>query len=88
MIAAIRLFIIAFVILTAVYIYLSIRQRWRTRRALEDEFDQGGIDGDKDTFVEEGLKDYQESLRRKLILGVYIVPLIIVTVMIYVTNFM
>ena len=88
MIGAIRLFAIAFVILTVVYIYLSIRQRMRTRRALRDEFDEGGIEGDRETYVEEGLKDYEDSIRRKLILGVYIVPLVLVLVMIYLTNFM
>lgn len=88
MIGAIRLFAIAFVVLTIVYFYLSIRQRWRTRHTLEEEFDQGGIDGDRDTYVEEGLKEYESSLRRKLILGVYIVPMLVVAVLIYVTNFM
>lgn len=88
MIGAIRLFAMAFVLLTVVYVYLSIRQRWRTRRRLEEEFDQGGVEGDRDTYIKQGLRDYQGSLRRKLILGVYIVPLLIVTTLIYVTNFM
>ncbi len=88
MFAAIRLFIIAFVILTLVYIYLSIRQRWRCKRALEVEYDAGGDLGDRDTYIDNGLKEYESSLKRKLILGVYVVPMLIVVVMIYVTNFM
>lgn len=88
MIVAIRLFVIAFVVLTAIYIYLSLRQRWRCKNALEDEFDAGGIEGDRDEYVEQGLVEYKGSLRRKLILGVYVVPLLIVTSLIYVMNFM
>ena len=46
------------------------------------------MEGDRETYVSEGMKDYESSLRRKLILGVYIVPLLIVATIIYVTNFM
>lgn len=88
MIAGIRLFIIAFVVLSIIYVYLSIRQRWRARNELEAEFDAGGIDGDRDTYIEEGMREYQSSLRRKLILGVYVVPLLVVATLIYVMNYM
>lgn len=88
MIGAIRLFALAFVVLTVVYVFLSIRQRWRAKRELETEFDTGDVNGDRDTYIEEGMREYEGSLRRKLILGVYFVPLTIVAVMIYVTNFM
>ncbi len=88
MIAGLRLFAIGFIVLSVVYLYLSLRQRWRCRRALEDEYDQGHIKGDRDAFIEAGLKEYQGSLRRKLIWGVYIVPLVLVALLIYVTNFL
>ncbi len=88
MIGGIRLFLIAFAILTVVYFYLSIRQRWRVRRALEEEFDKDQPGGDRDEFVRQGLVEYETSLRRRLILGVYIIPLIIVATLVYVTNFM
>ncbi len=90
MIAAIRLFAMAFIILTVVFVFLSVRNRWRARRRLEAEFDSGQDIGetDRDTYIQEGLKDYEGSLRRKLIFAVYIVPLFIVATMIYVTNFM
>ena len=41
----------------------------------------------RETFVEGGLREYDGSLRRKLILGVYIVPLTVISVIIYFTNF-
>ena len=37
--------------------------------------------------MEKGLAEYDGSLRRKLILGVYIVPICLVALMIYLTNF-
>ncbi|MCA8867860.1 MAG: hypothetical protein KDA67_04360 [Rhodobacteraceae bacterium] len=88
MIAGIRLFVIAFVVLSVIYVYLSIRQRWQARNELEAEFDAGGVEGDRDTYIEEGMREYQSSLRRKLILGVYVVPLLVVATLIYVMNYM
>ena len=88
MIAGIRLFVIAFVVLSVIYVYLSIRQRWQARDELEAEFDAGGVEGDRDTYIEEGMREYQSSLRRKLILGVYVVPLLVVATLIYVMNYM
>ena len=88
MIGAIRLFAAAFILLTVVYVWLSLRQRWRHRRALEEEFDAGGGDLPREEFIEEGMREYETSLKRRLILGVYIVPLAVVATLIYVTNFM
>lgn len=88
MIAAMRLFVIAFAVLSVLYVFLSVRQRWRARRALEEEFDTGAGDLDRATYIEEGMKEYESSLRRKLILGVYVVPLVVITTLIYVMNFL
>jgi Ca2+/Na+ antiporter len=92
MIGAWRILLLGFVVLSAVYVYLSIRGRWREKQALETKF-EASIDPDKsdaarEKFVAEGLEAYGHSLRRKLILGVYVVPFLIVITMVYVTNFM
>lgn len=88
MIGGIRLFAIAFVVLTVIYAYLSLMQRWRCRKQLEAEFDAGGLDGSREDYVAKGMAEYQASFRRKLILGVYIIPLLVVITLIYVTNYM
>ncbi len=44
--------------------------------------------GDRDAFIETGLADYDGSLRRKLIFGVFIVPYAVIAVLVYVMNFM
>ena len=44
--------------------------------------------GERDAFIAQGLKDYDGSLRKKLIWGVYVVPVICVMILIYVMNFL
>ncbi|MFZ5963178.1 hypothetical protein ACOXXX_09525 [Thalassococcus sp. BH17M4-6] len=87
MFAFARLMIIAFVVLTIVYICVSLYSRSVRRGKLRAEWDEEGMTGDKEAFVEQGLKEYDNSLRRKLILGVYIVPMCLVGLIIYLNNF-
>ncbi|APZ52484.1 hypothetical protein [Salipiger abyssi] len=87
MLALLRLLGIGFVLLTVVYVALSLWSRSVRRRKLEQEWDEAQGPGTRDRFVEEGLKDYDHSLRRKLILGVYILPLCLMALIIYLTNF-
>ncbi|MEP5153771.1 hypothetical protein [Planktotalea sp.] len=89
MFALARLLVMGFFVLTIVYICLSLYSRAVRRGKLEAEWREGGTSGDTmEDFVQEGLKDYDGSLRRKLILGVYIVPICVVSFIIYATNFM
>ncbi len=87
MFALARLMVIGFLVLSVVYICLSLYSRAVRRDKLEKEWDEEIQQGDRETFVKAGLRDYDESLRRKLILGVYIVPLTVISVIIYLTNF-
>lgn len=82
-----RLLVIGFLVLSVVYICLSLYSRSVRRDKLEREWDEEIQQGDRDAFVEAGLREYDGSLRRKLILGVYIVPLTVISVIIYLTNF-
>ncbi len=88
MFALARLAIVGFVILTILYVILSIWSRRTRRRKLSQEWDEEIQSGDKETFVEQGLDEYDDSLRRKLILGVYVVPVTVIAIIIYMTNFM
>ncbi|WP_146589576.1 hypothetical protein [Puniceibacterium confluentis] len=87
MIAFLQLMFGAFVVLTLVYIGVSLYSRSVRRGKLEAEWEAGGKVGDRDAFVQQGLKDYDGSLRRKLILGVYVVPFTLMVVIIYLINF-
>ncbi len=83
----IRLGVMGLIALTVVYACVSWYSKSVRREKLEVEFDAGGFDGTRADFVAKGLKEYDGSLRRKLILGVYVVPIIVVGSVIYLTNF-
>ncbi|MDP5219140.1 hypothetical protein Q5Y75_18120 [Ruegeria sp. 2205SS24-7] len=88
MIAALRFLIPLLVVLTVVYVCLSLYSRRVRRDKLEARWRDKGMRGDRDAFINRGLKKYDASFRRKLIFGVYVVPLGLIAVLIYVTNFM
>ena len=87
MIGFIRLFGMLFVALTVIYISLSFYSRAVRKSKLKQKWHDGKQLVDRDTFVTRGLERYDGSIRRKLILGVYIVPVVVIGVIIYLTNF-
>lgn len=80
--------VVGFVILTILYVIISVWARSMARENLEEEWDEEIRAGDRDAFIEEGMRDYDRSLRKKLVLGVYVVPMALVLILIYVTNYM
>lgn len=82
-----RVVFMAFVVLTVIYVCLSLYSRSIRRAKLNEEWEDEHMTGDRDEFVQQGLDDYDGSVRRKLILGVYVVPLMLMCVIIYLTNF-
>jgi hypothetical protein len=86
--AWVRLSIILLILLSVVYVCLSWYSRSMRREKLEKLYDAGGQVGPREQFIEDGLRAYEGSLRRKLIWGVYIIPVILIAVMIYVINYM
>ena len=87
MIAFARLIVMGFVALTVIYVCLSFYSRAVRRSKLRKKWHDGKQLVDRDTFVKRGLERYDGSIRRKLILGVYVVPVVVVGVIIYLTNF-
>lgn len=85
MFALIRLVAMALVVLTVVYISVSLYSRAVRKTKLEAEWEETQV-GDRDSFVREGLEAYSTSFRRKLILGVYILPSLLLIAIIYATN--
>ena len=85
MFALLRLALILFVVMTIAYFCLSLYSRARCRDRLEDEWDV--TKGPREIFIDEGLRDYDQSLRKKLIWGVYVVPTLLIVLIIYLTNF-
>ncbi len=88
MLPMLRLLFVLLVVLTIIYVGLSLYSRSVRRGKLEAYWDSKELTGDREAFIRRGLKQYDASFRRKLILGVYIVPLTLIAILVYVTNFM
>ncbi len=87
MIAFLRFFIPFLVVQTVVYVVIALRARGRERRRLEAEWDEAGGGGvGREEFVDRGLRSYERSLRRKLLLAIYIVPWVALVVIIQYVN--
>lgn len=87
MIALFRILLILLVFLTVVYITVSLYSRAVRREKLERQWEEEGAVGDKRAYVKAGLAEYDGSLRRKLIWGVYVVPLGVIGTIIYIVNY-
>lgn len=88
MMAFLRLVVFGFLILSVIYVIVSFWSRAVRRRKLENDWIETGRPGDKETYIETGMAQYGQSLRRKLILLIYVVPVVVIGTIIYVTNFM
>lgn len=82
----IRLFVMLFIVLTVIYVSLSFYSRAVRKSKLKKKWHDGKQLVDRDTFVQRGLERYDGSIRRKLILLVYVVPLVAIGAIIYLTN--
>ena len=68
--------IIVFAVLTAIYLALSTYQRWEENKRLQAEFDADpDRQEDRDAFIARGMQEYEGSLKRNLLIGVYGLPL-------------
>ncbi|MBL4766703.1 MAG: hypothetical protein JKY94_03185 [Rhodobacteraceae bacterium] len=88
MLALLRFAVPLMIVLTVIYVALSLYSRNVRRGKLEAYWDKEELTGDREAFVDLGLKDYDGSLRRKLIWGVYIVPVSVIALLVYVMNYM
>jgi hypothetical protein len=87
LIAIIRLAVVGFVILSAVYWIVSVYSRSVRRERLEKRYDAGGIDGERDAYIEAGMQAYEHGLRRRLIWLVYVIPTVVISVTVYLVNY-
>lgn len=85
----VRLVVFGFVGLSIIYLSISFYSRSVRKERLENEFDEANPDGEaeaRDTFVEEGLKAYNNSFRPKLIGLVFVIPPVVVSAIAYTMN--
>ena len=99
--ALIRLVIIGGIVLTVIYFCVSFYSRAVRAGKLWEAWEAGDRDGDWDVgpedasgphqnweaYREAGMAQYDRSLKKKLIWGVYVVPVALVSLVIYITNY-
>ena len=81
-----RLMIMALVALTVVFVSLWFYFRTAKRDKLELEWHEKGMPTSKENYVGEAMQEYDGSLKKRLIWGVYVVPSTLIAILIYVTN--
>ena len=73
--------------LTIIYLSLSVYAASLRRERLEKTYDADPVPGQtRDAFVAAGMARYRAGLRPKLLLAVYVVPVVAVGVIVYVMN--
>lgn len=85
-----RLFVFGFLALSVVYLAVSVYSRSVRREKLEKRWAEdhpGDEDSpEREAHIEAGMAEYNTSLRRKLILLVYVIPLIAIIAISIIVN--
>ncbi|SLN60967.1 hypothetical protein AQS8620_02767 [Aquimixticola soesokkakensis] len=87
MIAFFRLAVFGLIGLSVLYGLVLIYARSVRREKLEKDWLREGSIGAQEDYVSQGLAEYRRSFAKKLILLVYIVPIVTVGLVLYVVNF-
>ena len=87
MIGILRSAFFGFIGLTVIYVLVAIYSRSVRREKLEKKFDAGGIEGDRETYIAEGMQAYEHGLKHRLLWLVYIIPTVVVVVTVYFVNY-
>lgn len=69
-------------------VYLSLYFYWRSgiRMRLEEDWVMAGRPGDRDAWVQDRLAPRAARLRRWLVLVVYVIPILGLSIYVYLTN--
>ncbi|NNE58933.1 MAG: hypothetical protein HKN36_12570 [Hellea sp.] len=78
--------VVVFILLTLLYIILTIGNHWKQVSRLERAYKETKPEMDKDAYIDAGMKKYKRSLKAKLVLGVYLVPLALFGLLTYLYN--
>ena len=86
----IRLVVLGFVVLTVIFICVSLYSRSIRRERLEKDWDanppEGADAAGRSAYVEQGMAEYFSGFRRRLVLLVYVVPTVIIAAILYIMN--
>lgn len=82
-----RTMVLALAVLSIVYVCLYFYVRAARRERFEREWWEETRDETQDDWVDARMAAGEASMRRWLFIGVYVIPLILFAILVYVTNF-
>lgn len=82
----IRNIVLLLIVLTVTYFLLSASKRRKRRAELQSEYDASDKTQDKSAFIAKGMLEYRKSYRPKLILSVFLLPLAVFILLLYLAN--
>lgn len=71
-----RLVVVGFIVLSVVYFLVSIYSRSVRREKLEKRWAAEQMQGDRDGWIESGMKAYEGGLKKRLLWLIYIIPMV------------
>ncbi|MDB2438249.1 hypothetical protein N9W89_06000 [Hellea sp.] len=83
MIIWVRNIVFILLVLTVIYLVLSTVSRLRKRQSLKLEYKTAKPDTPEDEYMARGMQKYERSLKPKLFTGVYIFPLAVILLLVY-----
>lgn len=79
--------VIVFGLLTAIYLALSVYMRWDRRKTLEEEHAEGAAPAlTREDYVMRGLAEYERSWSKRVLVGIFLVPLVVTVIAIVITS--
>ena len=87
MIALLRWAVFGFLGLSIIYVVMGLYFRSVRREALEKRYDAGKGEGTREVFIARGMQAYRHSLRKRLLVLIYILPAITFVIIVVAQNF-
>lgn len=82
----IRLFFFVMIGLSVAYVLTSIYSRSVRREKLEKHWESKALEGDREAFIEAGMRAYEKGLKRRLLWLIYIIPMIVFNAIFFYVN--
>jgi hypothetical protein len=86
MMGGIRLAVFGVLALGVIFLLASVYSRSVRREKLENQWDADIKTGDRDTYIRDGMTDYDRGFRKRLLWLIFVVPVIVVGTVIVLVN--
>ncbi len=87
MIIWIRNIVFILLVLTVIYVALSVASRFKQRQKLKIEYKAANAETPEDDYIATGMKKYEKSLKPKLFIFVYLFPLAVMLLLVYLAQY-